>query len=200
MREARIGRVLSASIHQAIADQLPTRLEFYEHWLHPAGLRNESIGLAPFRAVLSFLRCDGTAYGDVTRRAGEYAARWFVDELPGVERRVVRSLPSFMRTRVVLRMCRRLVRQSSAASRARTSLRRGTATISLTGSLFCDVRETSASPLCGFYASAIASVLEQFNLIATARITQCRAAGERPCRISVSVSRATGRIGSGDPR
>lgn len=200
MPEARIGRVLPASIHQGIVVQLPTRLDFYEHWLHPAGLRNGSIGVAPFRAVLSFLRRDGTAYGNVTSRAGEYAARWFVDALPGVARRVVRTLPSFMRTRVVLWMCRRLVRQSSTTSRARTSLRRGVATISLTGSLFCDVRDTSTSPLCGYYASAIASLLQQFNLIATARITQCRAAGARACCISVSVSRATGRIGSGDPR
>src|SRR5262249_8459046 len=39
MSEARIGRVLVASLHQAIADLLPTRLEFYENWLNVAGLR-----------------------------------------------------------------------------------------------------------------------------------------------------------------
>ena len=31
--DARIGRVLIASLHQAIADVLPTRLGFYENWL-----------------------------------------------------------------------------------------------------------------------------------------------------------------------
>ena len=31
--DARIGRVLVASLHQAIADVLPDRLEFYENWL-----------------------------------------------------------------------------------------------------------------------------------------------------------------------
>ena len=35
--EPRIGRVLVASLHQAIADLLPTRLEFYENWLNVAG-------------------------------------------------------------------------------------------------------------------------------------------------------------------
>ena len=30
MSEPRIGRVLVASLHQSIADLLPTRLEFYE--------------------------------------------------------------------------------------------------------------------------------------------------------------------------
>jgi hypothetical protein len=39
MTESRIGRVLVASLHQAIADLLPTRLEFYENWLNVAGLR-----------------------------------------------------------------------------------------------------------------------------------------------------------------
>ena len=62
MSEARIGRVLVASLHQAIADLLPTRLEFYENWLNVAGLREGTIGLAPLTAVLSFLRTEGQAY------------------------------------------------------------------------------------------------------------------------------------------
>ena len=40
MIEAGIGRLLVASLHQGIADLLPTRLEFYESWLNPAGLRD----------------------------------------------------------------------------------------------------------------------------------------------------------------
>ena len=43
MIEAGIGRLLVASLHQAIADLLPTRLEFYEAWLNPAGLRDGRI-------------------------------------------------------------------------------------------------------------------------------------------------------------
>ena len=33
MRDAGIGRVLVASLHQGISDTLPTRLGFYENWL-----------------------------------------------------------------------------------------------------------------------------------------------------------------------
>ena len=62
MTEAGIGRVLVASLHQAIADLLPGRLEFYENWLNPTGLRNGTIGLAPLHAVLSFLRQDDHVY------------------------------------------------------------------------------------------------------------------------------------------
>jgi hypothetical protein len=74
MSEPRIGRVLVASLHQAIADLLPTRLEFYENWLNVSGLRDGTIGLAPLSAVLSFLRTEGDAYTLITARAGEYGA------------------------------------------------------------------------------------------------------------------------------
>ena len=76
MRDAGIGRVLVAALHQGIADELPDRLEFYENWLNAEGLRNGTIGLAPLAAVLGFLRTEGDAYDSVTRRAGEYAADW----------------------------------------------------------------------------------------------------------------------------
>ena len=62
MSEPRIGRVLVASLHQAIADILPSRLEFYENWLNAHGLREGTIGLGPLSAVLSFLRSEGEAY------------------------------------------------------------------------------------------------------------------------------------------
>ena len=69
MSEVRIGRILVASLHQAIADLLPTRLEFYENWLNSAGLREGTVGLAAISAVLSFLRTEGEAYGVVGHRA-----------------------------------------------------------------------------------------------------------------------------------
>ena len=72
MSEAGIGRVLVASLHQAIADILPTRLGFYENWLNAEGLREGTIGLAPLSAVLSFLRSEGEAYALITARAGAY--------------------------------------------------------------------------------------------------------------------------------
>ena len=69
MSEPRIGRFLVASLHQAIAELLPDRLEFYENWLSTAGLREGTIGLAPLHAVLSFLRSEGEIYGHVVVRA-----------------------------------------------------------------------------------------------------------------------------------
>jgi hypothetical protein len=110
MSEPRIGRVLVASLHQAIGEVLPNRLEFYENWLNVAGLREGTIGLAPLFAVLSFLRTEGEAYHLVTARAGQYAADWTVNNLPPLERRVMRALPTGLRTRAALGNARALVR------------------------------------------------------------------------------------------
>lgn len=192
MSEPRIGRVLVASLHQAIADLLPTRLEFYENWLNVSGLREGTIGLAPLSAVLSFLRTEGAAYDLITSRAGEYAANWTVNSLTPLERRLIRALPATLRARAALRTARALVRATYPGSRAIVKLKRGTASIDLRGSLFCEVREATVFPLCGFYASAIGRVLHLFALRADSRVSECRAAGNRKgCLLSVVVSGAT---------
>ena len=191
MSEPRIGRVLVASLHQAIADVLPNRLEFYENWLNVSGLREGTIGLAPLFAVLSFLRTEGEPYQAVTRRAD-----WTVNNLMPLERRVIRALPVAFRARAALRTARALVRDTYPGSRALVRMRRGTASIDLRGSLFCEVRETSIFPLCGFYASAFARVLQLFELRADACVSECRAAGGRKgCLLSLVVSGAS----AGDP-
>jgi hypothetical protein len=191
MSEPRIGRVLVASLHQAIAELLPNSLELYENWLSVSGLRQGTIGLAPLFAVLSFLRTEGEAYDLITSRAGQYAADWTVNNLAPLERRVIRALPASLRARAGLRTARALVRDTYPGSRAIVRLRRGTASVDLRGSLFCEVREASLLPLCGFYASAIARVLQQFALRADARVNECRAAGARKgCLLSVVVSGA----------
>jgi hypothetical protein len=81
-----------------------------------------------------------------------------------------------------------MVRSTYPGSRFVAKVRRGTATIDLRGSLFCEVREASAMPLCGFYASAIARVLHLFGLQAEARVHECRATSRgKGCRITVDV-------------
>jgi bacteriochlorophyll 4-vinyl reductase len=191
--EARIGRVLVASLHQAIADELPMRLEFYENWLNASGLREGTIGLAPLSAVLSFLRGEGDAYNQITAKAGRYAADWTVSTMPPLRRRMLQMLPAPLRVRMALRTAGGLVRATYPGSRAIVRLKRGTASVELRGSLFCEVREASVLPLCGFYAAAIARVLEQFALRADARVDECRAAGGRKgCLLVVVVHSGAG--------
>lgn len=169
------------------------RLEFYENWLNASGLREGTIGLAPLSAVLSFLRGEGDAYNQITAKAGRYAADWTVSTMPPLRRRMLQMLPAPLRVRMALRTAGGLVRATYPGSRAIVRLKRGTASVELRGSLFCEVREASVLPLCGFYAAAIARVLEQFALRADARVDECRAAGGRKgCLLVVVVHSGAG--------
>ena len=190
MSEPRIGRVLVASLHQAIADVLPMRLEFYESWLSATGLRDGTIGLGPLSAVLSFLRGEGQAYTEITSRAGEYAAECMVRGLPAMERRLIAALPAPLRARAALRTARSLVHATYPGSRAIVKLRRGSAEIELRGSLFCEVRAASALPLCGYYATAIGRVLHLLSVNAAVQAVECRASGTRKgCTLMIAVGR-----------
>jgi hypothetical protein len=189
MSEPRIGRLLVASLHQSIADVLPDRLEFYENWLSPTGLREGRIGLAPLSAVLSFLRREGTAYDDVTTRAGRYAGEWTVRNVTPTRQRLIRILPLRWRIRPALQVARDLVSATYPGSRVIVRVKRGAASVDLRGSLFCEVREPSALPLCGFYRAAIIEVLQAFEIEATAEVTECRASGaRRGCSMTVALT------------
>ena len=159
MVDAGIGRLLVASLHQGIADMAPARLPFYENWLTPPGLRDGKFGLAALHAVLSFLRLEGqNQYEQIMARAGEYTADWGYAELSSFERNAVRRLPPALRARVALYLIRRLVKSTFRGSRASTRLRKGSGTVQIRGSIFCEVRATADWHMCVFYAAAMEAV------------------------------------------
>jgi len=188
MREAGIGRVLVASLHQGIADILPTRLTFYENWLNAEGLREGTIGLAPLYAVLSFLRQEGDAYRLITTRAGEYAADWTVQSMPPLQLAILKAAPMWLRRRLLLRLARRLVHSSYRGSRAISRLQGASARVELRASVFCTVREKVRHPLCGFYSAAFTRLLALFEIGASTEVISCRAAGEPTCVLTVSLA------------
>jgi hypothetical protein len=187
MRDGDAGRVLLASLHQGISDILPTRLGFYESWLHAEGLRDGTIGLAPLYAVLSFLRQEGGAYATITTSAGWYAAEWTVQGMRSFERALIKASPDWLRRRLVLRLAARLVRATYRRSRLAFRARKNVATLELRGSVFCDVRAPVNHALCGFYKAAIERLLALFDLPATVDVTSCRGSGGRTCAMTVTV-------------
>ena len=194
MSEAGVGRLLVASLHQGIADLLPTRLEFYEAWLNPAGLREGRIGIAPLAAVLSFLRQEGEPYRLVAARAGEYSAEWTVASLPPIHRTIIRAAPHALRARLVMRVARRMVKSTYAGSRVLVRWRSSHLAVDIRGSIFCEVRDQVEQPLCEFYAAAIRRLMYLFNLEADVGTDRCRATGGGQCLMSVNV-RPTGTAG-----
>ena len=166
----------------------PTRLEFYENWLTPPGLRDGKFGLAPLHAVLSFLRLEGQhTYERIMTKAGQHTADWAYADLPSVERALVRRLPAGLRARWALRISKRVVSQTFKGSRARVRLKKNEGTVGIQASIFCTVRETAAFPMCVFYCAAVERFLRHFDLDAHVRITECRAHGGTDCTMAVSI-------------
>ena len=187
MIEAGIGRLLVASLHQGIADLLPTRLEFYEAWLNPAGLRDGKIGLAPLAAVLSFLRMEGEPYRLVAARAGEYTSEWTVAGMPAYRRAIIRAAPPRVRVYLVMREARAMIRRTYRGSLAIVRWSKGRGAVDIRGSIFCEVRDRVEQPLCEYYASAIRRLMYLFNLDVEVGTDQCRATGGGQCRMTVLV-------------
>ena len=192
MTDAGVGRLLVASLHQGIADLLPSRLEFYESWLNPSGLREGRIGLAPLAAVLSFLRQEGEPYHLVSARAGEYTAEWTVMDLPPLQRAIIRSAPPALRSRLVMRVARQMVRNTFGGTDTKVRWTKDRAAIDLKGSVFCQVRDRAANPLCEFYASALRRLMYLLNVEADVGTEQCRATGAGQCLMTIFL-RVSGR-------
>jgi hypothetical protein len=59
--------------------------------------------------------------------------------------------------------------------------------VDIHASIFCDVRDPAAAPMCVFYAAAVERFLRRFDLDAHAGVTQCRASGGNGCRMHVMI-------------
>jgi len=191
MTDAAVGRLLVASIHQGIADLLPMRLEFYEAWLHPSGLREGRIGLAPLAAVLSFLRLEGAPYHLITARAGEYTADWTVAELSPLRKKMMLKMPPAIRKRMVVSVAQWMAQSTYGDTCVKVQWRQWRGAVELKSSLFCEVREHVQSPLCEFYASALRRLMCTFDLDADVVMEESRGTGATRCAMSVTVRPTT---------
>jgi hypothetical protein len=188
MTEARIGRLVAACLHQAIADELPNRLEFYEHWLKSETLRDGTIGMAPLAAVLGFLRAEGDGHARVMTRAGLLAAEWTMASMSAARRAALGWLPRRFRARAALRIVSELVRATYTASRATARIRQGQARLEVKTSLFCAARETPRAPLCGFYLAAATEVFRALDLPSHGHLQQCCAIDRGPCVMTLDLA------------
>jgi len=186
MTDATIGRLIVAPLHQAISDALPARVEFYEYWLTGDGLRGGTIGRAAMAAVLGFLRVEGDAYAPVMAEAGRLAADWAVDAMRGPYRRAVSALPRPLRLRAALAFATGMNRRGFSAIQTTVKVRRGVARMDVRDSIFCQVRDVQAQPLCGYHAALVARVLARFDLPADVVIDGCRATGAASCVMTVT--------------
>lgn len=160
MVDAGIGRLLISSLHQGIADVSPSRLEFYEEWLSPKGMRDGRIGLAPLGAVLSFVhREEAPANDEIVARAGRYAADWTYADLMALRRWLIHKMPTTMRARAALGLERRLVLATVRQSRVKTRLDGVDGEVDIQSALFDQLRDPASIPMRAFYAAALSRLL-----------------------------------------
>jgi hypothetical protein len=172
MVDAGIGRLLISSLHQGIADVSPNRLEFYENWLSPAGMRDGRIGLAPLGAVLSFLyREEAPANDQIVARAGRYAADWTFADVSGARRWYIRHLPTSLRTRAAIGLGKSLIIATVRQSKVKTRFDGASAGIDINSALFDQLRDPATIPMRAFYASAIERLLAHCALDADVGVT-----------------------------
>jgi hypothetical protein len=183
MSEPRISRVVVGALHQALSDQLPLRLDFYEEYLRPMRLREGRIGAASFLAALSFLRREGSAWEPVMVRAGRHAADWVFDGLSPLQRAWRRHLPVGWRFRTAVRLVRDLVVDTMPRSGAKFVIHRRRGRLDIRGSAFCDVRERATSPMCRFYGAALERFCELLDVDVRIMWEGCRAMGDDHCAL-----------------
>jgi hypothetical protein len=180
-RDIRVGRVLVAALQQAIAEELPTRSEFYDHWLGPDGRRDGTLGFAPMTAVVGFLRTEGAGYQRVAEHAGRLVAAWTLDDAGWWTRRMVPRLPRWWRARAMCRRIAAVIADTCSATRATARVSRGVVTFDVRDSVFCGAREAPASPLCAFYAALLVAMFASVDVVVSGQMEQCRArAGTAP--------------------
>lgn len=183
--DAVVGRVLLASLHQAIAEVLPARLEFYEPWLAPSGPGEQTLGIESFAAMLAFLEQEGELTDAVFSNAGQHAAFRRFAELPTLTRAYLRVLPHQLRAEKVVRLVVEVLPSLYPGSRFDMTRRGGTVFINIDGSPFCGARGPADSPSCGFYAGAVTTFLRLFRLRGSLKVSRCRAAGSKSCLLMV---------------
>jgi hypothetical protein len=165
MVDAGIGRLLISSLHQGIGDEAPTRLDFYENWLSPTGMRDGRLGLAPLGAVLSFLYREGPPTNDrIAQRAGIHAADWTFAELSSFRRGAIDRLPLWLRTRAAIAVGRTVVKTTVRESRVKTRLRRMSGYVEIRSALFEQLRDPATRPMRVFYAAALQRVFEHCGI------------------------------------
>jgi hypothetical protein len=188
MSEARIDRLLAAALHQAIADLLPDRLDFYESYLRPRGWREDAVNLGPVNAVLSFLRHeDGEPYAAVMTRSAAYAATWWLARQPWPVRAGGPRLPTWLRLRQVGALAKRHFESSYRGTKVRARVRGRRLELEIRGSIFCSSREHAHEAHCGYYLAFVEALIEHDRAAHHAAIVACRAIGGDHCLVRLDI-------------
>lgn len=184
LNDEAVGRVLLASLHQAIGEVLPARLEFYEQWLQPPDHPDESLRIAPFEAMLNALQHEDDSE-NVIARAGQYAAIRSYERLGALRRACLRILPRRIRARKAVGLVVEILPTFVPEARIDVTRRGSTTFIGIDGSPFCTPTGRTSRPSCHFYSNVVITFVQLFKLSPSVRVSRCRVSGTPGCLLTV---------------
>jgi bacteriochlorophyll 4-vinyl reductase len=175
-----------ASLHKALEDLAPEKVEVFEGWFDPFD-RKARIHIAPVLGAVSYLRRETELYSRIMERAGRYASQWGYLDRSLLERRLLMTLPLALRGGLVGYILRSGLAQVHRDVRLRVLKDPERLVVDVDSSLFCRMGGPADGPVCVYYAALFAGLLDRTGLARPPVIeTACHAQGSRSCRFEAA--------------
>jgi hypothetical protein len=176
-----VERKFVASLHKALEDLAPERLEIFKKWFDPAD-RRPQFHIATVIGAIGYLRRSPDLYHKVMEKAGHYASQWSCLDLPRIERKFRFRLP-FGRDRLVKHLLQRGLKSIHRDGELETARDGDKLVVTVSNSLFCRTEKNGGEPTCEYYSALFAGLLdcthENWSSITE---SACRAQGDSSCR------------------
>lgn len=175
-----------ASVHKALEDLAPEKVEVFEGWFDPRD-RSPRIHIAPVLGAISYLRRDADLYCRIMERAGRYASQWGYLDRSVFERKLLKTLPLSLRGGLAGYILRSGLARVHRDGRLRVLKDPTRLLVEVDNSLFCRMGGPAEAPICAYYAALFAGLLDRTALARPPVVeSECRAQGARYCRFEAA--------------
>lgn len=181
--EVLVERKFVASLHRALEEVAPERLEVFEKWFNPAD-RRPQFHIAPVIGAVGYLRKTPELYRKVMEKAGRYASQWSCLDLPQLRRKMIQSRLPFGRDRLLRHLLRFGLRSIHRDGALETARNGDHLVVTVANSLFCRTGGPGGDePACLYYAALFAGLLDCTQEKTSSFIeSACRGLGDAACQ------------------
>ncbi len=181
MENGLVERKFVASLHKALEELAPERLEIFEKWFDPAD-RRPQFHIASIIGAVGYLRRSPELYHKVMEKAGHYASQWSCLDLPENKRKILFRLP-FGRDRRVKHLLQKGLRSIHRDGQLETARDGDKLVVTLSNSLFCRTELIGNEPTCEYYSAFFAGLLACIHENCSSMTeSACRGQGDSSCR------------------
>lgn len=176
-----VERKFVASLHKALEELAPERLEIFEKWFDPAD-RRAQFHIASVIGAIGYLRRSPDLYHKVMEMAGRYASQWSCLDLPQIKRKIRFRLP-FGRDRLVKHLLQSGLKSIHRDAELETARDGDKLVVTVSNSLFCRTELNGGEPTCEYYSALFAGLLAcTHEKCSSITESACRSRGDSCCR------------------